>query len=480
MRSVGGGYDNESVAISAMCLTFLAWCYSLSGSVKDGSKGSFFGIITGLAYVCMVAAWGGYIFVLNMIGLHAFVLVLLGRFNNRLYWAYTLWYLVGTAGAIQIPVVGWSPLKSLEQLAPAGVFIIIQLLQLCESKALLRFFKIESSESMTWVQKARVRGQVFSLAGVVLAVVIAMLWPTGYFGPLSSRIRGLFVTHTRTGNPLVDSVAEHQPASPQAFWQFLHLTCYTAPVGFAIAFFNSVIKPYFKPNPDAESTDPLLFIAQYAVVSYHFSTKMNRLMLLMGPISAALTGIALSVMLDFIWSEFTEVLSSFSKAPESAEVAEDAPVGVSSSGSKLSKKKEGKDGKEGKAKVPSSSSSVTDMIESKISEINSFSFMRGLYKLLAAYFIYAGVKNIPQFYEYCQQMGVGLSNPSLMFQARMHDGTPVMVDDYREAYWWLRDNTPEDARVMAWWDYGYQITGIGNRTTIADGNTWNHEVSNKG
>ena len=27
-----------------------------------------------------------------------------------------------------------------------------------------------------------------------------------------------------------------------------------------------------------------------------------------------------------------------------------------------------------------------------------------------------------------------------------------------EAYWWLRDHTPEDARVMAWWDYGYQIT----------------------
>ena len=28
---------------------------------------------------------------------------------------------------------------------------------------------------------------------------------------------------------------------------------------------------------------------------------------------------------------------------------------------------------------------------------------------------------------------------------------------------------------MAWWDYGYQITGIGERTSIADGNTWNHE-----
>merc|ERR1712048_525489 len=59
--------------------------------------------------------------------------------------------------------------------------------------------------------------------------------------------------------------------------------------------------------------------------------------------------------------------------------------------------------------------------------------------------------------------------------SRLSSGKEVMVDDYREAYWWLRDNTPEDTRVMAWWDYGYQINGVANRTTIADGNTWNHE-----
>ena len=45
-----------------------------------------------------------------------------------------------------------------------------------------------------------------------LALIVAVLLPTGYFGPLTARIRGLFVKHTRTGNPLVDSVAEHQPA----------------------------------------------------------------------------------------------------------------------------------------------------------------------------------------------------------------------------------------------------------------------------
>jgi len=80
-----------------------------------------------------------------------------------------------------------------------------------------------------------------------------------------------------------------------------------------------------------------------------------------------------------------------------------------------------------------------------------------------------------EFYIYSHQMAEAMSNPSIMFKAKLQGGETIIVDDYREAYWWLRDNTPEDARVMAWWDYGYQITGIGNRTTIADGNTWNHE-----
>nr|KAF6468034.1 STT3 oligosaccharyltransferase complex catalytic subunit A [Rousettus aegyptiacus] len=47
-------------------------------------------------------------------------------------------------------------------------------------------------------------------------------------------------------------------------------------------------------------------------------------------------------------------------------------------------------------------------------------------------------------------------------------------DDFREAYYWLRHNTPEDAKVMSWWDYGYQITAMANRTILVDNNTWNN------
>jgi asparagine N-glycosylation enzyme membrane subunit Stt3 len=50
----------------------------------------------------------------------------------------------------------------------------------------------------------------------------------------------------------------------------------------------------------------------------------------------------------------------------------------------------------------------------------------------------------------------------------------TILDDFREAYFWLRQNTGDKARVMSWWDYGYQIAGMGNRTTLVDNNTWNN------
>jgi hypothetical protein len=55
-------------------------------------------------------------------------------------------------------------------------------------------------------------------------------------------------------------------------------------------------------------------------------------------------------------------------------------------------------------------------------------------------------------------MSSNLSEPQIMIRGRTRDGGFVIIDDFRESYWWLRDNTPEDSRVMAWWDYGYQVS----------------------
>ncbi len=38
---------------------------------------------------------------------------------------------------------------------------------------------------------------------------------------------------------------------------------------------------------------------------------------------------------------------------------------------------------------------------------------------------------------------------------------------------WIKESTPEDAVVVAWWDYGYWISVVGERASVADGATLN-------
>jgi dolichyl-diphosphooligosaccharide--protein glycosyltransferase len=192
----------HALQVTAMVLTFYTW----NRALRSASSWPI-GALAGLAYVYMVAAWGGYTFVINMVGLHAAVLLLCGRFTPSLYKAYTLFFIIGTLGAIQIPVVGLTPLKSLEQIAPLVVFLVYQIFGLVDVLAKQRRIARGSPEY------SQLRKNVLLAAGCGLALVLSFLLQTGHFGAISARVRGLFLKHTRTGNPLVDSVAEHQPTT---------------------------------------------------------------------------------------------------------------------------------------------------------------------------------------------------------------------------------------------------------------------------
>ena len=54
MRSIGGGFDNESVAMSTMLLTFYFWVRSLRGGEKYNY---LFGILAGIAYFYVSMKW---------------------------------------------------------------------------------------------------------------------------------------------------------------------------------------------------------------------------------------------------------------------------------------------------------------------------------------------------------------------------------------------------------------------------------------
>ena len=61
-RSVGGGFDNESVAITALCATFYFWCRALRSPRSWPAA-----VAAAATYAFMAAAWGGYVFVINMV-----------------------------------------------------------------------------------------------------------------------------------------------------------------------------------------------------------------------------------------------------------------------------------------------------------------------------------------------------------------------------------------------------------------------------
>ena len=387
----------------------------------------------------MAATWGGYVFVLNMIGLHAGLLVIMGRFTLKLYRSYSIFYVVGTILAMQIPVVSMAPLKSLEQLGPLILFLGFQVLYYCQIQ--IRKRKLKRLEAMSF------RIQIFAIAISILVAVLYISVPTGYFGPISSRVRGLFVKHTKTGNPLVDSVAEHQPADNSAYFRYLQHLCTFCPIGFIMILFNF--------------GDGASFVMAYAMTAYFFSHKMVRLILLMGPVASILGGIAYGRMsmwcINQVWSLEEEDSEDLTNGRNSG--------GISTSRVESKRKKKG---------TPRKGKGSGNASEPSFDHLGDFAepFVR---QVVAVTLLFMMVFFAASFQTYCLKIARAMSNPTIIAVGQTKEGNLVKIDDYREAYWWINDNTPEDSRVLAWWDYGYQISAIANRTTLADGNTWNHE-----
>ncbi|HEU4824011.1 MAG TPA: STT3 domain-containing protein, partial [Nitrososphaeraceae archaeon] len=52
-------------------------------------------------------------------------------------------------------------------------------------------------------------------------------------------------------------------------------------------------------------------------------------------------------------------------------------------------------------------------------------------------------------------------------------GYRLTTMDWLDALEWIERNTPENSVIASWWDYGYWITTLGNRTSLADNATIN-------
>jgi dolichyl-diphosphooligosaccharide--protein glycosyltransferase len=476
MRSVAGGFDNEAVAVPAIALVFYLWLRAIKAPPRFAW---LYGALAGVAYIYLVSAWGAYIFVLNMIGVHVgVVMLLMGRFSWRMYWAFTLFYVIGTAGALQFPVVGWQPLQSLEQIGPLAVFALAQIVAL--------------AEAFVWCTEKgpedafAVRILFLTLAALGGACAVQAIVPAGFFGPLSARVSGLFVRHTKTGNPLVDSVAEHQATPTRVYWLYFHVCMYLTPVGFYLLW-----RQVTRKDKDAAATEDSggvdgvdgddagddaaaltssrIFVLLLTGISFYFSSRMIRLVLLFSPAAAISSGIAGARYAG--WAIKTALTADATATPAAAAAAlrrRHPPPHT-------------------RANRKSSAAPSDDIMKIVQQELDNNPEMRQGAALMSLVVCFLGGF---AFLNHSLQMAPYLSEPQVI--VRIPEKSPldgssggsvdsagrpkkIIADDFREAYWWLRDNTPKNSRVLAWWDYGYQLAGIAERTTLADGNTWNHE-----
>lgn len=410
-RSVAGSYDNEAIAIFLLVFTFYLWIKA----IKLGS--AFWGALCALFYGYMVSAWGGYVFITNLIPLHVFVLVCMGRFSPRVYVSYCTWYALGTLASMQIPFVGFLPIRSSEHMSALGVFGLLQLVGFVE------FVRsgVPSKQFATLLRGFVLAVFAISFGGLVLLTV------SGVIAPWTGRFYSLWDTgYAKIHIPIIASVSEHQPTAWPAYFFDLNLLIWLFPAGVYLCFLKLA--------------DEQVFVVVYAILASYFSGVMVRLMLTLTPIVCVAAALALSNILD--------TYLTF-KSPEEPTQATAADGSTNGATKKAAKQEE-----------------LRSMRQPLVGIYAAFSKI----SVVTAMTTYLLI-----FVLHCTWVtSNAYSSPSVVLASRMPDGSQHIIDDYREAYQWLRQNTKEDAKIMSWWDYGYQIGGMADRPTLVDNNTWNN------
>lgn len=426
-RSVAGSYDNEAIAIFLLVVTFFLWIKS----IKNGS--AMWGALTALFYGYMVSAWGGYVFITNLLPLHAFVLICMGRYSPRLYVSYSSWFALGTLASMQIPFVGFLPIRSSEHMSALGkspinlnlhpFLTIVGVFGLVQLVASVEFVRQQ-------VPNKQFQTLLRSLILVVFAVSVGaliLLTASGVIAPWSGRFYSLFDTgYAKIHIPIIASVSEHQPTAWPAFFFDLNLLIWLFPAGVYLCF--QTLK------------DEHVFVVIYAVLASYFAGVMVRLMLTLTPVVCIAAALALSNILDTYL------------------VAESPSKDAQANGSTA-----GDNSKPTPAVSQESLRSTRSPVFGIYSQISKVSIVGSITTYLLLFVLHCTWVTSNAY-----------SSPSVVLASKLPDGSQHIIDDYREAYYWLRQNTAKNAKVMSWWDYGYQIGGMADRPTLVDNNTWNN------
>lgn len=152
-------------------------------------------------------------------------------------------------------------------------------------------------------------------------------------------------------------------------------------------------------------TETKLFASMYVVLAVYFASVMVRLLLVLAPAVSIMAGIGLSWTIKLFTKSIREHLLSIGEDPEKPKKRskrQRVPVGIAVLG------------------------------------LVVVGYFAGVYVLHANF---AGAE--------------AYASPSIILSHKDNKGNRFIIDDFREAYYWLRMNTRADDKIMSWWDYGY-------------------------
>ena len=286
-RSVAGSYDNEGVAIWALVNTFYLW-------IKAVNTGSIlWSVLCTLQYFYMVAAWGGYSFIINIIPIFVLCIIFANKFNMKIYIAYSVFYVLGTVLAMTIPFVTFNAIKSSEHLASHCVFFGMQ------AYVLVEFVRKNLPEAQF---KGLVRIGI-ALSMLTFCFVFAYLTLSGNTKWSGRSMTLLDPTYAKKYIPIIASVSEHQPTSWSNYFFDLGYIIMLMPAGY-----------YFLLVEDV--TYGKIFIAIYGVLATYFSCVMIRLMLTLAPAVCIISGVALSELFRRAGESIRESMLEFDEDEE--------------------------------------------------------------------------------------------------------------------------------------------------------------------
>ena len=259
--------------------------------------------------------------------------------------------------------------------------------------------------------------------------------------------------------PIIASVSEHQPTAWPAFFMDLQFLIFLFPAGVVLCF--------------RELRDEHIFVIIYSVMASYFAGVMVRLILTLTPVVCVASAIAFSSLIDTYVDPF--------QPPTEDEYQKKVTAGADSTNgpSAATTSKKVKKAAAAAPVSPAIQGALGDLISATAAFSNRASTRpRGIFGLDTRLMIFFHTASLLFFFVlHCTWVtSNAYSSPSVVLASSDGQGGQNIIDDFREAYYWLRQNTPTDAVVMSWWDYGYQIAGMADRPTLVDNNTWNNSL----